>query len=102
MKDLPEDALLVSFDVVRLHPHISHKEGIEIMKELLNQREVKDISTKIWCKLATTILKKNFFEMGDEVYHQSLGTAIGTNKKFVWPSYNIFKNNFFEIGGQKV
>ena len=31
-KDLPEDALLVSFDVAGLYPHIPHEEGIEIMR----------------------------------------------------------------------
>ena len=44
IKDLPEDALLVSFDFVEFYLHISHEEDIEIMKEILNQREVKDIS----------------------------------------------------------
>ena len=88
IKDLPEDSLLVSFDVVRLYPHIPHEEGFEIMKEFLNQREVKDISTKGLCHLATIILKNNFFERGEEVYHQLLGTAIET--KFA-PTYaNLF------------
>ena len=53
IKDLPEDALLVSFDVMGLYPHIPHEDGIEIMKKFLNQREVKDISTKSLCDLAT-------------------------------------------------
>ena len=58
------------------------------MKEFLNQREVKDISTKGLCHLATIILKNNFFERGEEVYHQLLGTAIET--KFA-PTYaNLF------------
>ena len=59
-----------------LYPHIPHGEGIEIMKEFLNQREVKNISTKSLYDLATIILKNNFFEIGEEVYHQLLGTAI--------------------------
>ena len=44
------------------------KKGIEIMKEFLNQRKVKDISRKNLCDLATIILKNNFFEIGEEVY----------------------------------
>ena len=88
IKDLPEDALLVSFDVVRLYLYIPHEEDIEIMEEFLNQSEVKDISTKSLCDLAAIILKNNFFEIGDKVYHQLLGTAIGT--KFA-PTYaNLF------------
>ena len=71
-----------------LYPHIPHEEGIEIMKKFLNQRELKDISTKSLCDLATIILKNNFFEIGEVVYHQLLGTAIGT--KFA-PTYaNLF------------
>ena len=65
IKDLPEDALFVSFDAVGLYPHIPHEEGIEIMKKFLNQREVKDISAKTLCDLATSILKNNFFEIGE-------------------------------------
>ena len=42
-----------------------HEEGIEIMKKFLNQREVKDISAKTLCDLATIILKNNFFEIGE-------------------------------------
>ena len=61
IKDIPGDALLVSFDVVGLYPHIPREESIEIMKKFLNQREVKDISTKSLCDLATIILKNNFF-----------------------------------------
>ena len=71
-----------------LYPHIPHEEGIGIMKEFLNQREVKDISEKSLCDLATIILKNNFFEIGEEVYHQLLGTAIGT--KFAPSFANLF------------
>ena len=45
----PEDALLVSLDFVKLYLHISHEEGTEIMKEFLNQKEVKDILSKSLC-----------------------------------------------------
>ena len=65
IKDLTENALLVSFDVVGLYLHISHEKGIEIMKEFLNQREVKDISVRSLCDLATIILKNNFLKIGE-------------------------------------
>ena len=88
IKDLPEDTLLVSFDAVGLHLHIPHKESIEIMKEFLKQKEVKDISTKRLCDLATIILKNNFFEIDEEVYHQLSGTATGM--KFAPTCANLF------------
>ena len=103
IKDFPEDTLFVSFDVVGLYPHIPHEAGIEIMKEFLIQREVKDISTKSLCDLAAIILKNNFFEIGEEFYHQLLRTATGT--KFA-PTYansfiaglekKIFENTNFK------
>ena len=48
IKDLPEGALLVSFDVVGLYPRIPHEEGIEIMEEFLTQREVKIFQQKVY------------------------------------------------------
>ena len=62
------------------------------MKEFLRQREVKDISSKSLCDLPTIVLKNNFFEIGEEVCHQSFRTAIGT--KFA-PTYaNLFMAGF--------
>ena len=40
VKDLPENAFLVSFDVVRLHLHIPHEEGIEITMEFLEKLKI--------------------------------------------------------------
>ena len=88
IKDLPEITLLVSFDVVGLYPYIPHEEVLRLWKNFLNQREVKDISTRTLCYLATIILNNNFSEIGEEVYHQLLETSIGT--KFA-PTYaNLF------------
>ena len=71
-----------------LHETLRERDGIEIMEEFLNQREVKDYSTKSLRDLATIILKNNLFVIGEKVYHQLLGTAIGT--KFA-PTYpNLF------------
>ena len=104
LNDLPEiieNAILVTFDVVVLYPNIPHEEGIEIMKTFLNERDNKPVSTESLCDLAKLILKENYFELGDEVCRQILGTAIGT--KFA-PTYaNIFmaglERKIFESGG---
>ena len=57
-------------------------------RKFLNQREVKDISTKALCDLTTIILNNNSFEIVEEVCNQLLGIAIGT--KFA-PTYtNLF------------
>ena len=88
LRNIPEDALLVSFDVVGLYPHIPHDEGIAIMAEFLEGRTDKTVSTRSLCELAKIFLKENYFENGNSVYHQMLGTAIGT--KFAPPYANLF------------
>ena len=40
VKDLPENAFLVSFDAVGLHLHIPHEEGIEITMEFLEKLKI--------------------------------------------------------------
>ena len=58
------------------------------MSSCLNKREDHSVSTESLCQLAEIILKHNYFENGQELYHQLLGTPIGT--KFA-PNYaNLF------------
>ena len=87
-KIVPDDSILVTFDVVGLYPHIPHDEGIDTMRKFLNEREDRTVSTENLCKLAKIILKHNYFELGEKIFHQLLGTAIGT--KFAPPYANIF------------
>ena len=78
----------MSLDVVGLYPHIPHEEGLEILKCFLDKREDQSVSSENLCRLAKIILKHNYFELGSDMYHQLLGTAIGT--KYT-PNYaNIF------------
>ena len=99
--DLPESSILVSFDVVGLYPYIRHEEGIETMAEYLETRDDKTISTKSLCDLASIVLKENYFELSSKIYHQKLGTAIGT--KFAPPYANLFmaglEKRIFENSG---
>ena len=102
LQDIPENEILVSFDVVGLYPSIPHEEGIDIMRTLLNGRSDKSISTESFCRLAKIVLKESYFELGDEIFHQLLGITIGT--KFA-PNYagifmaglerKLFANNKF-------
>ena len=39
MERLPENAILVTIDVVVLHPHIPHEEGLQAIRRALDQRE---------------------------------------------------------------
>ena len=63
--------------------------------------EDKTVSTKSLCDLASIVLKENYFELSSKIYHQKLGTAIGT--KFAPPYANLFmavlEKRIFENSG---
>ena len=86
--DIPENALLVSFDVVGLYPHKPHDQGVKIMWRFLDKREDQSVSSESLCKLANIVLKHNYFELRKDVCHQILGTA--TRAKFTPHYVNIF------------
>ena len=58
------------------------------MKKYLGNRENQSVRSENLYKLAEIVLKHNYFEFGQDVYQQILGTAIGT--KFTPPYANIF------------
>ena len=74
--------------MVGLYPHVPHDQGVEIMRRFLDKSEDQSVSSESLCKLANIVLKHNYFELGKYVYHQIIGTAIGT--KFAPHYANIF------------
>ena len=84
VKKIPDNAILVTADVVGLYPIIPHEAGLRALKEVLDRKEDKKISTEDLVKVAEFLLKNNYFEFNGQVKHQILGTAIGT--KFT-PTY---------------
>ena len=62
--------------------------SIETIREYLETRSNKSISSNSLCDLAGFILKNNYFESEELKYHQKRGFAIGT--KFVPPYSNLF------------
>ena len=78
IRKLPEDAIMVTIDVVGLYPSIPHEEGLSAMKTALDKRAEKAVSTESLCELAELVLKNNIFEFNEKVYRQLRGTAIGT------------------------
>ena len=95
---VPEDAFLVTANVVGLYPNIPHEACLKSLKEALDRRREKKISTEDLDKMAEFVLKNNYFEFDRSVFQQVSGTAIGT--KFALPYACIFmdrlENNFFE------
>ena len=93
MGDIPGGAVICSMDVVGLYPHIPHDEGLESMRSVLNEynRNIGidgELPVEDLIDLAELILKNNYFEFEDKIYHQILGTAKGT--KFAPSFANIF------------
>ena len=85
---VPEDAFLVTADVAGLYPNILHEAGLKLLKETLDRRREKKISTEDLVKMAEFVLKNNYFEFDRSVYQQVSRTAIGT--KFAPPYACIF------------
>ena len=56
---IPEDAILITADVLGLYPSIPHDASLQALKEALDKRERKNISTDTHVKMAEFILKNN-------------------------------------------
>ena len=71
-------------DVVGLYPSIPDEAGLRALKEVLDRREEKKISTEDLVKMAEFVIRNNYFEFNGQVKQQISGTTIGT--KFA-PTY---------------
>ena len=79
---VPQNALLVTADVVGLYPGIPRQDGLALSIKL-DQREDKIVATEDLLEMAQFVLKNNYFEFDSMIKQQVLGTAIGT--KFAPP-----------------
>ena len=75
MKNIPDNAILVTADVVELYPSMPHEAELRAFKEVLDRREEKKISTEDLVKMAEFVLKNKYFEFNGQVKHQISGTA---------------------------
>ena len=83
---LPKNAVLCTIDVVGLYPNIPHKEGLASIRNHVDNRENKEVTTDTLVELADIVLKNNYFQFLDKTFKQKRGTAIGI--KFA-PPYSI-------------
>ena len=88
LRDLPDDFILCTIDVVGLYPNIPHEEGLEAIQKALDKREDQTILTDSLILLAKGVLKNNVFEHNMRYFKQLQGTAIGT--KFAPPYVILF------------
>ena len=92
IKSIWKDAILVTTDVVGLYLYISHVAGLKALKNALDSRENKSISSENLLNMAEFVVKNNVFEFNGTVKEQISGTAIGTKCA---PSYAcIFMSEF--------
>ena len=77
LRNIPDNALLVTADVVGKYPSIPHKEGLTALKELLGKMLEKKIYTEDPVKMTEFMLNNNYFEFNCHVKHQISGTAMG-------------------------
>ena len=64
--------------MVGLYPNIPNEEGLLAIREALDKRTEKTISTESLMDLAECVIKNNVFEHYTKIYKQKQGTAIGT------------------------
>ena len=65
---VPENAILVTADVVGLYPDIPHQVGLKALKEALEKKDIKKIPTKDLMKMAEYLLHNNIFEFNNKAY----------------------------------
>ena len=75
---IPENAFLVTADVVGLYLSIPHDKGLEVLSKQFNTFDNRSIPTEDLVEMAEFALKNNHFEFNSTVKHQISGTAIGT------------------------
>ena len=74
---IPDDTILVSFDIVNMYPSIDNKNGIQAVTTFLNSRAVKDPSTECIIEGLSLCLYNNNSKFANENLLQINGTATG-------------------------
>ena len=70
---MPDNAILVTADVVGLYPSIPHQADINTLKEALDKRPLKKIPTNDLIKMAEFVLSNNFLKFNSDTF-QEIGT----------------------------
>ena len=75
---IPENAILVTADVVGLYPSIPPEVGLKALREILDKGQQYIIPTIELIRMADFVLKNNYFEFNGQIKQQISGTTIGT------------------------
>ena len=100
---VPENAILVTADIVGLYPNIPHQAGLKALKEAPEKRDIKRIPTEDLVKMAEFVLSNNLFEFNSKGYQQKSGAAIGTKFALLYACIFIDKveQKFLETRSKK-
>ena len=85
-----ENVILVTIDVSSLYTNIPLFEGIEEVRNVLQDREDISVPTEFICRMLEQVLTANIFEFDQKLFLQKIGTAMGT--VCAPPFANIFMN----------
>ena len=88
--EISEDVILVTTNIVGLYLSMLLNEGLEVLRERLEEEPSSNIHSNDIIKLAEFVLSNNFFEFQRQVRQQISGTVINT--KFAPPSAYIYMN----------
>ena len=68
---VPENAILVTADVMGLYPNIPHQAGLKALKEALEKRDIKKLQTEDLVKIAEFILNNNILEFNSKAINKN-------------------------------
>ena len=74
---LPSNINLCTVDVVGLYINIPHEEDLSALKQQLDNRTEKYISSDALCDLEEVVPVNNIFKFSTKTMKQKRGTAIG-------------------------
>ena len=89
---LRQYSILVTADVVGLYSSIPYNAGLEALKDALDCKQKKKISTDMLVKKAQFVLTKNYFEFGQKYCIKFVKPLLA--RKFSPPYAWIFMNRF--------
>ena len=91
LKNIPDNAILVTMDIKALYTNIPHTEGINAVAKCLEKTNI-DASTRVILKFLSLILHLNNFSFNGKHYEQNKGCTMGSKCS---PTYaNIFMDDF--------
>lgn len=77
--EVPNEALLASFDVTSLYTSIDTTEGLQAVSNTLSETNFSLAGKEFVMNLLELILTCNYFKFGNDFYLQCRGTAMGAN-----------------------